>query len=414
MKNTMGTENKDILLKNFISRYFTKGEAEEFSTKFLLLPDHGKSQPYQVDPDSDHLEHNGFNSYQLNIQIDQLVTFTEQKFKEDRFLSFLLYLGEFAAVKGEMDIALSIYNKIVEKTSSDSKFSDITANAHLAIAEIYSRHANWKDSLRFIRKAYVLFSNNRNSKGKARCENLFGTIYGDMGDIRRAKEHFQKSFSILKNSKDLSLLGMVEINIGIINLMQDDYDGALQYLKRSLVNFKQTGDYKRIAEIHYNTGMAHLKLNDYTCALSEFDAAISAAQDLGYLPLIVLTYLSKAQVYIKTNDNDLAAAFADKSLELAYRLNDRLTVADVYKLKGLIQKNLNNYSAAENYFLTSLRINKELANKYNYAETSYELGKFYKESGRKKESSSHLNNAKTYYRRIKAEKEMQKVDLIMN
>jgi tetratricopeptide (TPR) repeat protein len=410
----MGTENKEILLNEFVSRYFTKGEAEEFNTKFLQQLDYGQLPSNLLSSGTDQFNLDLFNSYYLNVQIDQLVTFAERRFKADRYLSFLLYIGEFAVTKGEMDIALSIYNRILEKTASESKFSDITANANLSIAEIYSRQAEWKDSLKFVKKAYSLFDLMRNPKGKAKCENLFGTIYGDMGNINKAKEHFQKSFAILKNSKDLSLLGMVEINLGIINLMQEDFEGALLYLKRSLTNFQQTGDLKRISEIHYNTGMAHLKMNDYDCALSEFDAAINTAGEFGYLPVIVLAFLSKAQVYLKLDDHNLAAAFADRSLELAYRINDRLTVADVYKLKGVIQKNMNNYTAAENYFLTSLRINKELSNKYNYAETSFELGLLYKETGKKKESSNHLNEAKTYYRRIKAESEIKKIELIMN
>jgi hypothetical protein len=42
------------------------------------------------------------------------------------------------------------------------------------------------------------------------------------------------------------------------------------------------------------------------------------------------------------------------------------------------------------------------------------LGLLYKETGKSKESSSHLNNAKTYYRRIKAENEIRKIDLVLN
>jgi tetratricopeptide (TPR) repeat protein len=410
----MGKQGKKILMEEFISKYFTKGEAEEFNKYFLLQLDTENKQVPFINSGSDQFNMDILNNYYLNIQIDQLITFAEKKFKEDRLLSFLLYLGEFTVTKGEMDMALSIYNRIVEQTSGDKRFSDITANAYIAIAEIYSRQAFWKDCIKFLKKAYSIFNINRNNKGKARCENLFGTIYGDMGNIRKAKEHFLKSFTVLKNTKDLSLLGLVEMNLGIINLIQEDYESALQYLKRSLVHFQQTSDIKRVAEIRYNLGMAHLKVNDAECALAEFEAAIAASLEIGYIPLIVLSYLSKAQVHIKRNDNNLAAAFADISLELAYRLNDRLTVADVYKLKGLIQKNLNNFTAAENYFLTSLRINRELANKYNYAETSFELGLLYKEAGKQKEGNNHLSSARTYYKRIKAESEIKKIDLIMN
>src|SRR4030065_2292175 len=106
---------------------------------------------------------------------------------------------------------------------------------------------------------------------------------------------------------------------------------------------------------------------------------MSAAERLGYMPLVVLCYLSKRDVYTKQNDNMLASAFADKSMEIAYRLNDKLSVADIYRIKGVIQKKMNNFTAAENCFLTSLRINKEVSNKYNYAETAFELGLLYKD-----------------------------------
>jgi tetratricopeptide (TPR) repeat protein len=409
----MGINKQDNLLNDYISRYFTKGEAEEFSSEFLVHLDLDRSDS-QLKPAAGQISIDSFNSYYLNTRLDHLITFAEKKFTGNKLLSFLLYLGEFAITSGEMDSALNIYNKIFDQSSKDSRLADIQANAALSIGEVFSRQAKWRDSLKFIRKASGLFKTNRNSKGLARCENLLGTIYGDMGKISLAKEHFENSFNILRNGKDLALLGTVEINLGIINLIQEDYKTALLYLKRALSNFKQAGDYKRIAEIYYNTGMAHLKMGDYKCALAEFDSALNTAQDLSYLPLMVLSYLSKSQVYLKQNDNNLANAFADKSMEIAYKLNDRLTVADAYRIKGVIQRNLNNYTAAENYFLTSLRLNKEISNQYNYAETSYELGLLYKETGKSKQSSNYFNTAITYYKKIKAFNELKKMELIMN
>ena len=98
-------------------------------------------------------------------------------------------------------------------------------------------------------------------------------------------------------------------------------------------------------------------------ALSEFDLSLMAAKEINYLQSFGINYVSKAYVYTQLSDFDFAEAFADKSMEVAYKLDDKLTIAEVYKIKGIIQRNKNNLAAAENYMLTSLRLNNETGNK---------------------------------------------------
>jgi len=50
----------------------------------------------------------------------------------------------------------------------------------------------------------------------------------------------------------------------------------------------------------------------------------------------------------------------------------------VYKIKDIIHRDTKDYELAENYLCTSLRINKELNNEMNKAETEFELGLLYK------------------------------------
>lgn len=78
------------------------------------------------------------------------------------------------------------------------------------------------------------------------------------------------------------------------------------------------------------------------------------------------------------NDFSLSNAFADKALEVAHKLNDKLTIAEVYRIKGVIQRSVQNYILAENYLQTSLRLNKEISNQLNQAETYQELGFYIK------------------------------------
>jgi tetratricopeptide (TPR) repeat protein len=96
-------------------------------------------------------------------------------------------------------------------------------------------------------------------------------------------------------------------------------------------------------------------------------------------------------------------------MELCNKTNDKLSIADIYKTKGIIQRKLNMYDLAESYLLTSLRLNKELQNELNLAETSIEIGRLYKETGRTNESKQYFNNAIKYYKKIKAVNELASI-----
>ena len=148
-------------------------------------------------------------------------------------------------------------------------------------------------------------------------------------------------------------------------------------VRRALVIFEQTHDMNRIAELRQNIGMLFTQKGDYNSALYEFDKGIVLSNEQGFLSKLGIAYLSKAFVLTQLKDYPLASVFASRAMEICSKLNDRLSMADIYKIQGIIEKNQSNYKLSENYFLTSLRINQELSNNLNKAETLYELGKLY-------------------------------------
>jgi len=87
-------------------------------------------------------------------------------------------------------------------------------------------------------------------------------------------------------------------------------------------------------------------------------------------------------------------------LELCYKLNDRLSVADNFKLKGIIEREKGNFKLAETHLLTSLRINEKLSNRLNYAETAVELGILYRNKKMNVQAGEYLKTALNYYKQI--------------
>ncbi len=401
----------DKLLQNFF------GTEEIAEYKKLFRENTVSGEPFKTSlnkPRKDQLKSEIAPTQNYHTNVNFLINFAEDKLEAQKFIEFLLYLGEISISQGELVTASEIFGHILNIVKDDSQNENIKAHAILELGNILVREAKWEDSINYLKRAKKLFEQQKDYKGAFRSENLIGTIYGDMGDMKNANKHFEKSFTYLRKNKDDALIGMLEINLGIVNNIQGYYDAAFTYYQRALVKFEQLEDFRRITEVRHNLGMLFIEKGEYKSALAEFDLSIYSALKAGYLPTLALSYLSKAFIYTQLEDYPLGSAFADKALEVSFKLNDRLSIADIYKIKGIIERKIKNYKNAENYLLSSLRINEEFENVLNEAETSFELGILYAELNRREEAAKHLKFSLDYYKKQKAVSMIRKIQEIMS
>ena len=79
-----------------------------------------------------------------------------------------------------------------------------------------------------------------------------------------------------------------------------------------------------------------------------------------------------------------------------------------------MQRNKGQASKAHDYLMTSLRINKELKNELNEAETAYELGLLYKDQKNEKDSTKFFKQALAYYKNIQAKDEIAEIENLLS
>lgn len=352
-------------------------------------------------------------SSQTRFQIDQLITFAETRMDEEKYIQFLIHIGQHTIIAGENPIALEIHEKLIRLCNDKVEMADIRANALLSIGEIYSRQAQWELSISYLDKSIKIFRDENDTKGNIHCQNILGTIHGDQGNLNKAKEHFENALSALQEVDDISLIGTIEINLGIINNMQGNYNEALSYLKRALLNFEKVGDIRRIAEIKQNLGMVYTKKKEYSAAINEFNESIELSIRSSYLQNLGIAYINKAFVYLQQGDFDFAGAFANKSMEIANKINDKLSIAEVYKIKGIISRHKNNIDASENSLLTAYRLNKDLNNQLNLAEVACELGILFKKKGEPAVANKYLNEALGYFKKIDSKADITYLEKLM-
>ncbi len=356
-------------------------------------------------------ENSNENYFYRNL-IENFLTYADTKLPPGSFFDLILNFAQNAVLTGDLNLGQNIYALAYSKSSNKKEYLDVKANALLGLGEICLRQSFGSEALKYLRKGLNLFLKEKNFAGAAKCENLLGSLFGNRGEFEKAKDHFENALKMIDSSKEKFLTGMIEGNLAIASQAQKDYNSAFAYHYRALNNFEQINDYKGIALGRYNLGFLFLQKNEFDSALVEFDLSINSSLKNKYLATLNLSYFGMSETYLKLKDFPLSIAFADKALEISFKINDRLTIADSYKVKGIIQRELKNNEFAENYLQTSLRINNETGNKLNYAETSYELGLLYKD-WKKGKSFKYLNEALKINKEIGIQPEVEKIEALL-
>ena len=144
-------------------------------------------------------------------------------------------------------------------------------------------------------------------------------------------------------------------------------------------------------------------MEKYDDALEEFNKCITISKDMDYLSNCAVAYIGKAYIYTQQKNSALAEAYTDKAMEIAYKINDTLSIADIYKIKGMIQNDMDNFQLSEEFFENSIRLNNDIESKLNEAESSAELGTLLQNSGREDEAKPYLESAIVFFKGLKNE-----------
>jgi tetratricopeptide (TPR) repeat protein len=344
---------------------------------------------------------------------DNLISYAKKRLREVDYLSYLEEVGELCINSGEMVFAKEVFDTLLFESSKNSRYTLLTAQCYLKRAEVFSIQARWKQAESDLSNAKKLFAFKKDKKGLARVSNLYGNLYAERGKIKLSKKHYEDALRVFTGVKDSLWIGTVEMNLGILETIRGSWDLAFAHFKRSLTAFEKLSELKRLAEIRHNMGMLFKNRGELDSALNELDRSLEYSFSANYLPTVGLALLAKGDIYTKFEDYTLAMEFCHKAMQIFYKIMDRLSLADAYKIKGIIQRDTSNHNIAESYFLTSLRINEENENLLNYAETSYEIGILYRKWKKSDLAVKYLKLAKKFFNLVGAKEEVAKVELVL-
>jgi tetratricopeptide (TPR) repeat protein len=402
----MKNNNKNIIkdLKILLDDYMTKASLREFIKKL------GQDNSLNINEESDiseldksQVEYEVPKGIDHRVMVDRMITHCENDLSEEKFYNLLLDLSQLMWHCGEVAFSLEIAENLLGKLNSDTKYVSFVAEANLMISKIYWSQAIWDDCNYYVSKAMELFLSISSEAGIAKCENMLGTLYGEKGEFEKAQQYLENALKHLKEDDDSSARAMILTNLGIINTITGDFEKAVLNYKTAIEKFESLNDTRRLSRVYHNIGMLYTRMGKYDEALDEFNKCISHSLDNEYLSNCAVAYVGKAFIYTKLKNSALADAYTDKAMEIAYKINDALSIADIYKIKGMIQTEMDNYQLSEEFFENSLRLNKDLENKLNAAESSAELGNLLQKNEREEEAKPYLDSAVSYFKHINEE-----------
>lgn len=343
------------------------------------------------------------------LNLLRFLTFIENKIPQLYYVNYLREIGNYAFLNSNFVLAELIYLRIIIQSENiEENFRNI-GNAFLKLGDINRMQADWEKTLNYISKAKEYFEKINDIYGLAKSENILGAMYAERGEIITAKSCFETSLSLLEKNKDEKLEGMLQINLGIMNTIIEDFDAAFDYLQNALNIFNINHDEKRLAQVYHNFGMLYLNKEEFDNAINDFNKAILHSEKIHLTSVIAFSLIGKALAFCKKKEFSVALLKCDKAFELCVANNDELSLADIYKIKGIIHSELGNNEIAENYLMTSLEMNKNLNNKLNYAESSFELGLHYKKIKSEK-AKDFLLQSLSYFRKFGAEKKSNLIE----
>lgn len=374
-KSKMGISRE---IESLLSQYLNKVEIKIFyKNLFNSTSDYDKSA----------IPANMIDDAQLNAEIpigmkereviNHVTTFAELKLPKPDYLNLLLELARLTTFGGEISIAAELCEDVISKCKNDDSLLKYIADAYLSLARIAWSQAYWDQSLKQVQNSYAIYAKLEDRDGFAKCENMLATIYGEQGDIQKSLRHLEAGLLFLADSENIELRAMFEVNLGILYNIKGDSFKATWNLKNALQKYEQLKDARKIARVRHNIGMLHTKMGEYQAALEEFNQSISISRENGYLSNCAIGYIGKAFIYTKLKNNALADVFTDKAMEISYKINDTLSIADIYKIKGMIQSELENFDLSEELFENSIRLNEDLGSNLNKDESIDELQKLY-------------------------------------
>lgn len=315
---------------------------------------------------------------------------------------------------------ISITSILFSQTAIDSINKNISSledsvKARILLEETWKRRSNEPlTAIQLGKEALKIYRVIQDYSGEAKANNYIGITYTNMGAIEVAFDYHKTALQSAEKANDLTQQAYSYNNIGEIYRTKNNVVQATENIQNAIQIFESINDLRGQAYCFVNLGRLYSAQDDLNRAIEFFEKAKEISLLLNIEDMHGRILLAIARI-AQRNGDFLKAEQTYLELEKLYqKLNYLKGIAGVWRGLGELSYSKKNNSAALDYALKSLDLNKKIYNaegevnslnliaKIYIAQNNYKTGERYlalalKKSREISSSSLSAKNYKTYY-----------------
>jgi tetratricopeptide (TPR) repeat protein len=273
------------------------------------------------------------------------------------------------------------------------------------IAQVEALMGEVEPAIEAATEALEIRRNHQDARGEAVSLHTLGSIEWSRGDLPTADRYFSEALEIRERIGDAVGVMQSENARGVVALERGDAGTALAAWSASLARAREAGDRRNEAVILNNIGEAHLLRGQLDEAGKALSQAKSFAAEVADKRMLAETERNLGRVSLKNGNTDaeslmtrslaLAEEYGGKdAIALAHRALGELRAQTLFDASGEVDRR------AEESFLVSIDLFREIGNEKEAARSLAELGYHLIERGETENARERLHEARALMRGI--------------
>jgi tetratricopeptide (TPR) repeat protein len=238
---------------------------------------------------------------------------------------------------GDADGALAHYDDALSLLADEGD-SPMAADALRWKGLVLRERGDTAAGYRFFNRSLAMAERLAYVNGQAHALNCLGTIAQRRGQLESAEQLYSQAAHHAEASADHRLLGMVELNRGVIAGSVGDWDASVVWFRLGLKAFQSIGDQEGASWAYNNLGMQYAARKRYAQAIESFEFALSIAYDREDMVVEATVELNLGGIRINQGELDTASRSVARALKIAEIRRDRLRMAEALRLKARIER----------------------------------------------------------------------------
>jgi tetratricopeptide (TPR) repeat protein len=350
---------------------------------------------------------NAVNYYQDSIKILESTELKkEQLAKLSEIYNKLAFSQSIIGGRKEAEINLNKALKYCRKIKDKDNESLIL----MGMGNLYGDMGQWDKAIQYFQSSLIISKRIDNLKREARTIKSIGLAYLFKGDTERGYKYLKDSLKICEKIKAEVLYAMVLNNMGIYYDMVGEWEKAIDIYKKSLSISKKNNNIIEMSNIMGNLGFAYSSVNNSKLAIYYLKESIKLSDKIGYIYYKGINIVHLAEEYLKKDNFNKTKFYIIQAEEIFSKLEDKLGLADIYRLKAKLFKKLKRWEESEIFFKKAIKIYSQQGDRLNEGESYYEWGDMFISKKDVDSARKRLIKSKNILESIGARKHLSEIE----